>query len=438
MEHEFEVPIYSLIPFVLMLGAIAVLPLAAHNFWEKNRNKLFIALGLGIPTAAWLLANGMLHELEHAVIFDYVPFILMLGALFIITGGINISGNIEAKPKTNVIIIAIGSVLASLMGTTGAAMLLIRPLINTNKERKYKVHTILFFIATVANCGGLLTPLGDPPLFMMYLRGAPFTWFSNLVVEWAFVNIALIVIYFFVDSYFYKKEDPEDVKIDHDNKEPIRITGSLNFVWLLGVVLAVAFINPNTISWIKAGTISAFTREAVFVLMAVLSLKLTKQKVRLANQFSWEPIEEVAYLFIGIFITMVPCLSYLEANAHQLGVDAPNLIYYATGALSGFLDNTPTAVTFYSLTVGLTQQNPAMLDGVTAIAGIPESFMIAISVASVFFGSMTYIGNGPNFMVKAIAESQGIKMPDFFSYMIKFSLIVLLPLFILSQILFIH
>lgn len=439
MEHSLDIPLYSLIPFILMLGSIAVLPIVSHHFWESNRNKLIIALILGIPTAIWLLATGMVHELEHAMVYDYVPFIILLGALFVITGGIFVDGNIEAKPKINVVFLLIGSILASFMGTTGAAMLLIRPLLKTNSERKFKTHTVLFFIATVANCGGLLTPLGDPPLFMMYLRGAPFEWFFSLILPWLFVNALIIIIYYFVDSYYYKKEDPESIEFDSTNKMGLSIKGNLNFLWLIGVVLSVAFLNQNVFPFMKSGTPYAFIREGVILLMAIFSMKFTRKTIRNSNSFSWEPIVEVAYLFLGIFVTMVPCLAYLEIHASGLGVNTPPLFYYATGSLSSFLDNTPTAVTFYSLAQGLVAQNPDMISaGVTQVAGIPEKIMAAISISAVFFGAMTYIGNGPNFMVKAIAESQGIKMPDFFSYMIKFSIIVLLPLFILSQLLFVH
>ncbi len=439
MEHAVHsVQIWEIIPFVLMLGAIAVLPLKASYFWESNRNKLIVALILGVPTAIWLLANGMSHEVLHAMVYDYVPFILMLGALFIITGGIYVDGSIESKPATNAIILGIGAVLASLMGTTGAAMLLIRPIISTNANRKYKVHTILFFIAIIANCGGLLTPLGDPPLFMMYLRGVPFLWFAGFIKEWASTNLALIVIFYIIDTHFWKKEDESVKYFNPENKRPVRIHGKLNFVWLLGVVLAVAFINPSTFSFIHAAHPSSFLRELIFVLMAALSMKFTDKLTRENNKFSWEPIEEVAYLFLGIFITMVPALSYLEHHAADLGIDTPMLYYYAAGGLSSFLDNTPTAVTFYSLARGWTDMNPDIVANMDMIANIPSIYMEAICVGAVMFGSMTYIGNGPNFMVKAIAESQGIKMPDFFAYMYKFSLIVLLPLFILIQIIFIH
>lgn len=426
MNNIIEIPLYSMLPFVLMLSAIAVLPLFAHHFWESNKNKLIVALILGIPTAIWLVSVGMTHELEHTMLFDYIPFIVLLGALFIISGGIFVDGSLSSNPKTNIIILAIGAILASFMGTTGAAMLLIRPLIQANRNRKYKVHTILFFIAIVANCGGLLTPLGDPPLFMMYLRGAPFEWFLNLFPQWFIANSLLLIICFIYDSFQYKKEDLQDLEIKE--KVPIRIRGNLNFVWLLGVVLAVAFVNPNVMPFIKSGHYTSYLRELIFLLMAYLSLKFTEQKVRASNNFNWEPIVEVAYLFLGIFITMVPCLKYLETHAATLGIDSSVLFYYSTGVLSSFLDNTPTAVTFHSLALGLPMQNVGNL-----VAGIPEILLKSISVGAVFFGSMTYIGNGPNFMVKAIAESEGVPMPSFFGYMIKFSIIILLPIFIIVE-----
>jgi Na+/H+ antiporter NhaD/arsenite permease-like protein len=420
-----------------MLASIAVLPLTANHFWEKNKNKLLIALVLGLPVAVWLVAMNQSEELIHTMVFDYVPFIILLGSLFVITGGIYVEGDIEARPMINTAFLGIGSVLASFMGTTGAAMLLIRPLIKTNKERYHKSHTILFFIAIVANCGGLLTPLGDPPLFMMYLRGAPFFWFFSLIKEWFVTNILLLIIYYFVDVYYYKKESPEAIAIDESLKEPIRIKGKRNFILLFTVVLAIALLNENTLSFIKSGHISSYIREAIIFFMAILSLLFTKKSIRLSNEFSWYAIIEVAYLFLGIFITMVPCLLYLEFNADRLGVTTPKMFYYITGALSSFLDNTPTAVTFYSLAVGLVEKTPELVSGANIVARIPEIFLAAISTGAVFFGSMTYIGNGPNFMVKSIAESQKIKMPHFFGYMYKFSLIVLLPLFILVQLLFI-
>jgi Na+/H+ antiporter NhaD/arsenite permease-like protein len=432
MDHIVtEISILSLIPFALMLLSIAIFPLFWNHIWEKNRNKLYVAIILSIPVIVYLIAKGFSHQLIHTMIFDYVPFLILLGALFTITGGILLTGDIEAKPKINTLFMGIGAVLASFMGTTGAAMLLIRPVIQTNKERTFKVHTILFFIAIVANCGGLLTPLGDPPLFMMYLRGAPFTWFFHLTPEWFVTNALLLIIYYFVDVYYHKKEPASAILRDETNIRPIKIQGKRNFIFLAGVVLAVAFLNEQYLSFINLNPYLKFIREVVIVLMAFLSIQFTPKLLRTSNNFTWHPIEEVAYLFLGIFITMVPALLYLEVNAKHLGVQSVNQFYYYTGLLSSFLDNTPTAVTFHSLALGLG------INTGNLVAGIPEVLLKAISTSSVFFGAMTYIGNGPNFMVKAVAEENNIKMPHFFSYMFKFSLIVLLPIFILIQILFI-
>lgn len=422
-----NIPLYSTIPFVLMLLSIAIFPLFWNHFWEKNKNKLIIAIILSVPVIIFLAANGLSDKLYETLVFDYIPFIILLGSLFTITGGIFLSGDIEATPKVNTIFLSIGAVIASIMGTTGAAMLLIRPVIQTNKERKFKVHTILFFIGIVANCGGLLTPLGDPPLFMMYLRGAHFTWFLKLFPEWLITNLLLLIIYFIVDSYYHKKEPAQAIIDDKSVIRPIRLQGKVNFVWLAGVVLAVAFLNEQYLSFISSNHYYKFIREAVILAMAILSLIFTTKLVRESNSFTWEPIKEVAYLFLGIFITMVPCLLYLESNAKNLGIILPHQFYYFTGLLSSFLDNTPTAVTFHSLAMGLGEQSSSI------VAGIPEELLKAISVGSVFFGSMTYIGNGPNFMVKAVAEENNIKMPSFFEYIYKFSLIVLLPIFIIVE-----
>ncbi len=431
-EFAVSVPLFTVIPFLLMLFSIAVFPLRWNHFWEKNRNKLIVAVVLSLPIVIYLLSAGLEEKLFETMVFDYIPFIVLLGALYTITGGIFLDGDIEARPSINVVFMIIGAVLASFMGTTGAAMLLIRALIHTNKERKYKVHTILFFIGIVANCGGLLTPLGDPPLFMMYLRGAHFTWFLNLIPEWFVTNFLLIIIYFFVDSYYHKKEPKEAISLDQRVIRPIKISGKLNFVWLVGVVLAVAFLNEQYLPFIESNHFYKFIREAIILTMAVFSLMFTTKLTRESNNFTWEPIKEVGYLFLGIFITMVPCLLYLENNAKSLGVILPQQFYYYSGLLSSFLDNTPTAVTFHSLALGLG------INSGNLVAGIPEEILKAISVGSVFFGSMTYIGNGPNFMVKAVAEENNIKMPSFFAYVYGFSFLVLLPVFIIVQLLFMN
>lgn len=431
-ELAVSVPLFTVIPFLLMLFSIAIFPLRWNHFWEKNKNKLIVAVVLSLPIVIYLLSAGLEEKLFETMVFDYIPFIILLGSLFTITGGVFLDGDIEAKPSVNVVFMIIGAVLASFMGTTGAAMLLIRALIHTNKERKYKVHTILFFIGIVANCGGLLTPLGDPPLFMMYLRGAHFTWFFNLFPEWFVTNLLLVIIYFFVDTYYHKKEPRAAIESDRRVIRPIKISGKLNFVWLIGVVLAVAFINEQYLPFINSNHYYKFIREAIILAMAVFSLMFTTKLTRESNNFTWEPIKEVGYLFLGIFITMVPCLLYLEYNAKSLGVILPQQFYYYSGLLSSFLDNTPTAVTFHSLALGLGEHSGNI------VAGIPESILKAISVGSVFFGSMTYIGNGPNFMVKAVAEENNIKMPSFFAYIYGFSLFVLLPVFIIVQLLFLN
>ena len=430
---------WSMIPFGLMLLMIAIGPLVAEHWWEKNANKLIVSLLLGIPTAVCLIMGGMVHELEHQLFNDYVPFIILLLALFVITGGIHISGDIKAKPWVNTTFLGLGWLLASIMGTTGAAMLLIRPLLTTNQQREHKVHTVLFFIALCANCGGLLTPLGDPPLFMLFLRGAEFTWFMSMWPQWLFTGGMLMLIYFALDTYYYKKEHWVALSADAREQVPMRLGGSINFLYLVGVVLSVAFINSGSIPamgeenaplWLK------YLREIVLLSLTFLSLYTTKKKVRFElNKFSWSPIIEVVVLFLGIFTTMTPALAYLNANAASLGLTDAWQFYYSTGLLSSFLDNTPTAVAFHSVAAGLTADQIAAFGG-NMMAGIPEILLTAICIGAVFFGAMTYIGNGPNFMVKAIAEESGVKMPSFFGYMYKFSLIVLLPIYILVQLIF--
>lgn len=427
-----EVSAFLLIPFVLMLLSIAIGPVVAGHWWEKNINKLVVALVLGIPTAIILIAQGFGHELQHQIVFDYIPFVLLLGGLFTVTGGIRLSGDIRATPGVNTLFLGIGAILASLMGTTGAAMLLIRPVLETNKQRKHTVHTVLFFIAIVANAGGLLTPLGDPPLFLLYLRGAPFTWFLKLAPEAFIIDIVLLATYYIMDRINYAKESVKDIARDVTEVKPLRLEGAVNFIWLLGIVASVALINEQYIEVIKTGSpYWKFLREGAIILMMVLSLITTKRKVREANRFTWDPILEVAFLFIGIFITMTPALIFLQEHASSMGLHSPLHFFFATGALSGFLDNAPTALAFHSVASGLPEAA-----GVSYVAGIPEILLKAISMGAVLFGSMTYIGNGPNFMVKAIAEAEGIKMPSFFAYMYKFSLIILLPLFAIIGILF--
>jgi Na+/H+ antiporter NhaD/arsenite permease-like protein len=432
METVLSVPPLLMAPFALMLACIAVLPIFAEKFWESNKNKLLVSALLSAPILGWFIGMNQIGHIEETMLFDYIPFIILLGALFVITGGIHIDTEAKPKPIINLIVLAIGAILASFLGTTGAAMLLIRPIIKINAKRQFKVHTILFFIGIIANCGGLLTPLGDPPLFMMYLRGAEFSWFFRLFPEWLFANSLLLIIYYFVDNHFHNKEAKDELIQEEKTQNKITIQGGHNFLFLAIVVISVAFLNSSYLSFVKAGEFSSFIREIAILSAAALSFYTTKKAIYNNNNFEWAPIVEVAYLFLGIFITMVPCLLYLKENAASIGVTLPYQFYYASGALSSFLDNTPTAVTFHSLALGL-----GSTAGQTLEAGIPEILLKAISIGSVYFGAMTYIGNGPNFMVKSIAENNGIKMPHFFAYMYKFSLIVLLPIYVLIQFIFI-
>ena len=429
---------YLLIPFGVMLLSIAMLPLIMPRFWGKNINKLLFVLVVSIPTAMMLSRAGLGENLEHQMLYDYIPFIALLASLYVVTGGIHIHYTTTPRPIVNATIMFIGYGLASLVGTTGAAMLLIRPLLEINRDRQYKIHTILFFIAIVANCGGVLTPLGDPPLFLLYLRGAEFSWFQTLFPQWVFVGSVLIFLYVVIDTYIWKRKEvlgvrPRDVD---EEDEPIKISfsGAVNLFYLSTILLSVAFINPNKIPAMAAEDAPwymRFLREIVLVTVMLLSIISTKRRVRKVNHFSWEPITEVAILFVGIFVTMTPALLYLNANAASLGVTEPAQFFYASGALSSFLDNAPTAVAFHTVAAGLPD-----VAGVPMVAGVPESMLTAIALGSVLFGAMTYIGNGPNFMVKAVAENDGLRMPSFFGYIFKFSLIILLPTYILMALIF--
>lgn len=441
------IPAYMLIPFVVMLLCIAVLPLTKlEEWWEHNLHKLYVSLILGVPVGIWLCLNGLGDKLEHQMIYDYVPFILLLMALFVTTGGIRIKGDLVAKPMTNTIILAIGWILASFMGTTGAAMLLIRLLIQTISERKYKVHTILFFIAVVANCGGLLTPLGDPPLFLLFQKGAEFTWFFSLTGQWAVTGLLLLTVYYIMDSWYYKREPKENILADNTQTTKLSVSGLINIFWLLCVIASTMFLTQQNFAvWFGYASADAsreeidhavhhmpfyvkLLREWVFIAIIILSMKTTKKETRQGNNFSWTPILEVACVFVGIFATMTPALEFLSGMKDQIQqiLSSEWQFLYGTGLLSAFLDNAPTAMVFNSMA-----PENASIPGLAT-----ESFLGAISVGAVFFGALTYIGNGPNFMVKSIAEQSGIKMPSFFGYMFKFSLIICLPIYVIVQLIF--
>lgn len=429
---------YLLIPFAIMLLSIAILPLVAPRFWGKNINKLLYVLLISIPTAIMLSRAGLGENLKHQMLYDYIPFIVLLAALYVVTGGIRIHYTTTPRPIVNAAIMFVGYGLASIVGTTGAAMLLIRPLLEINRDREYKIHTILFFIALVANCGGVLTPLGDPPLFLLYLRGAEFSWFQTLFPQWVFVGSVLLAVYVIIDTYIWKRKELLGVRPRSGDEadEPIKMSfsGTVNLFYLSSILLAVAFINPGKLPAMAAEDAAwylKFLREIVLVAILILSILSTRKRVRRENHFSWEPINEVAILFIGIFVTMTPALLFLNENATSLGITEPSQFFYASGALSSFLDNAPTAVAFHTVASGL-----PMAEGATLVAGVPVKILTAIALGSVLFGAMTYIGNGPNFMVKAVAENDGVRMPSFFGYIFKFSLIILLPTYILMALVF--
>lgn len=436
-------PIWSVVPFVVILLCIAVLPISTHkiaHWWEHNNNKLLMSGFLGTISFVILLSfdTGYLHKVFHTIIFEYVPFIILLGSLFYISGGIVLKGDIKATPVNNLLFLIVGAFLASLIGTTGASMLLIRPLLKTNSERKHVVHTIIFFIFMVSNIGGSLTPLGDPPLFLGYLKGVPFTWTFGLFPEMIFAITCLSIIYLIWDTIQYKKETNIDIKKDVSQIEPISIEGQVNFLWLLGIVLSVAFINENYIPAIKENPWIGFIREGVMICLILGSLFTTPEGSREKNKFTLSPIQEVAYLFIGIFLTMIPALILLETRGGELGVTQQWQFFWASGAFSSVLDNAPTYLTFLSLAQGTLKigNNVAeVLNGQTIVLPQLAPFLKAISVGSVFMGANTYIGNAPNFMVKSVSEENKIPMPSFGGYML-YSMGILVPLFIVITFIF--
>ena len=414
-------PYWSMAPFAVMLLCIAILPLVAGHWWEHNKNKAIVSAVLGLPVALWI-GSMEPSAMGHAA-HEYASFIALLGSLFVISGGIVVRGTISGTPGVNTIMLAIGAVLASLIGTTGASMVLIRPLLRAVSVRKKVVHVVVFFIFVVSNAGGLLTPLGDPPLFLGFLRGVPFTWTLQLIPEWLLVNASLLLLFFIIDSTIFRKEDlatPGDLdEISVLHRTPVHVVGLPNLLFLAGVVLVL----------VASGTLHLpiGVQEGGMVLMAALAWWITPKKLREENQFSWTPIVEVAVLFAGIFATMVPALEILNVRGSMLGLSRPWQYFWASGILSSFLDNAPTYLTFASSASGVVGTDAAHLDQLLATQQ-GASLLVAISLGSVFMGANTYIGNGPNFMVKAIAEQSGVKMPSFFGYM-AYSGAILIPLF---------
>ncbi|MCE2883112.1 MAG: sodium:proton antiporter [Planctomycetaceae bacterium] len=428
----------GVMPFAALLGAIAVFPLvpAVAHWWHSNLNRYAVSLVLALAALGFLAwhrgPEGVGYALHHAVPAEYVPFMSLLFALYVIAGGLRIGTPFDGKPRENLAILLVGALIASFIGTTGAAMLLIRPLLESIHRRKHRAHTIVFFIFIVCNCGGCLLPIGDPPLFMGYLRGVPFLWTMGLWKEWLLVNGLLLGAYAAIDTALLRKERRE-IQAADDHKR-FFVEGAVNIPLLAAAIAAVALLVPGKELVGTGFIVPNFLREAVLFGLAGASWALTAKQVRRANNFEFGAIIEVAAIFIGIFITMQTPLEVLTASGPKLGMESPIAFYWVTGALSSFLDNAPTYVVFFEIAKTL-----PMAEGETYVqlanGVIREDLLTAVSLGAVFMGANTYIGNGPNFMVKAIAESDGIKMPSFFGYM-AWSVGILLPLLALAEIFF--
>ena len=433
MSHAPALPTWTVLPFVGLLLSIAILPLAAPRFWETNRNKGIVTALLALPVAIYLVAAhgaaGVAELVEKAK--EYVSFIVLLASLFVVTGGIYVRGSLSGTPLMNSGVLGLGALLASWIGTTGASVLLIRPLLRANVARERKAHIVVFFIFVVSNCGGLLTPLGDPPLFLGFLKGVPFGWTLRLWPHWLLVNGLLLVIFNVWDQRVLAREERErpgsqlEAVLQH---EPLGIDGAANFGFLAAIV-AVLYAAGSGAG--NAGEPWPFgVQEGLMAFVTLLAYATTPGRIRSANAFGLGPIIEVAVLFAGLFVTMAPALLLLNANAKQFGIAEPWQFFWAAGLLSSFLDNAPTYLTFAATACGL---EGIALEGrylaqYLALGPRAAETLAAISVGAVFMGANTYIGNGPNFMVKAIAEQAGVRMPSFFGYL-AYSGGVLIPLF---------
>jgi Na+/H+ antiporter NhaD/arsenite permease-like protein len=439
-----KLPLISVLPFVALLLCIAILPLVAGHWWEHNSNKAIVAGFLAAVIAIYLVAawgQAGWHELLDKL-REYTSFMILLTALYVISGGIYIKGSLSGTPLANTSLLAIGAALASFIGTTGASVLLIRPLLRANKTRVAKAHIVVFFIFTVSNCGGLLTPLGDPPLFLGFLKGVPFLWTAqHLWMHWIVVNLLLLIVFQIYDQIVFDREERERPGSQLEEvmrHEPLRIDGLFNFLLLGGVIAAIYC--SGQYHWPFG------IQEVLMAALAAVSYFATPAANHAANRFTFGPIIEVAVLFIGIFITMAPALLILNAWGQDLrpdlgpfAIDTAWKYFWAAGALSSFLDNAPTYLTFAATAAG---KKGVEVGGASYLLqflnqGGPDArlWLAAISCGAVFMGANTYIGNGPNFMVKAIAEENGVQMPSFFGYM-AWSCGILLPLFLLVSLLF--
>lgn len=427
-----QLEFWSLVPFACMLLAVALLPLLAESWFCRNRNKAVVAAVLGVPTLIYLFADFGRPGLDLAATTaeEYVSFIILLLALFAISGGIYLTGNLVATPRTNLAFLATGAILASFIGTMGASMVLIRPLLRANSERTHSRHTVIFLIFAVSNVGGLLTPLGDPPLFLGFLRGVPFAWTLRLWPQWLLASALILAAYLVIEVYYFRKEPVQAGLMDEKDYVPVRIKGQINIALLALVIVAILF--SGQLARVGEALHFPFVREVILVALTGASFWFGPRGPRAANHFSWAPIVEVAVLFAGIFATMIPALALLQARGGAIGLSQPWHYFWASGGLSSFLDNAPTYLAFTSVAQG--QVGVSTVGALTASALAPGSafspadFLAAISCGAVMMGAITYVGNAPNFAVKCIAEHSGLKMPSFFGYM-GYSILVLVPVF---------
>jgi Na+/H+ antiporter NhaD/arsenite permease-like protein len=447
-------PIWSCLPFIAMLLSIALWPLAAPDFWHHHFGKIsgFWALCMAVPFIFSYKAEAV-HEIIHILLGDYVPFIILLWSLYTVSGGILLRGTLRGTPVVNVMMLGIGTILASWMGTTGAAMLMIRPFLRANRHRKNRTFMVVFFIFLVANIGGALTPLGDPPLFLGFLHGVTFFWTLKVAPHLLSVALILMSIYFAMDTYYYHKEKTQFQRSAaaagtprDEERLPLALEGKVNFIFLTGIVGAVLF--SGMVDWGKINTfgvhrgIQDWVRDGVLIAMGALSLLTTRASIRQDNEFSWFPIQEVAYLFIGIFITMLPCLLILKAGQHGalafliFKVKQPVHYFWVTGAMSSFLDNAPTYLTFFNSALGAFYSGLPEAQSVPLLMTQNSTYLVAVSAGAVFFGACSYIGNAPNFMVRSIAEEAGTPMPSFFGYILKYTLVFLIPSFVIVSLIF--
>ena len=434
-------PLWSTIPFAGILLSIAIFPLVAPHFWHRHYPKIAAAwaLALAVPFVG-AYGGRALHEIAHIYVIDYVPFLILLFGLFTVSGGLVLRGSLRGTPAVNTGMLLAGTLLASWIGTTGAAMVMIRPLLRANAGRRHKVHTLVFFIFLVANVGGSLTPLGDPPLFLGFLHGVPFFWTLHLLGPMGLTAGLMLAVYYAVERRRYRQEGP--LPPANGARVPLSLAGALNLLFLAGILAAVLMSGM----WKGAGTISLFgipvgiqnlARDLLILLMALLSLLTTKKALRRENEFSWGPIREVAYLFAGIFMTIIPALEILHAGERgALGflireVTHPARYFWAAGTLSSFLDNAPTYLTFLATALGRFHPGVPEAQAIHELIATNHVYLMAISAGAVFMGANTYIGNAPNFMVKAIAEESGIEMPSFFGYILRWTLPVNVPIFLL-------